>query len=92
MANTRLRTLRYIIAVLLALTLLSSCKSQKKIEADIWNLEPRDGSIYRVVEKDGKKQEEFILCTDESARTFKAMTNNDLKKWSDYYIKNCECK
>jgi len=65
---------------------------RKEIEADIWNIDYKDGSIYRIVEENGKKREEFIYCTDKSARLFKAIHKDDLKKWLDEFYKNCSCK
>lgn len=65
---------------------------RKEIEADVWNIDPKDQSIYRVVEQNGKKYEEFVYCKDKSAKLFKAIHNNDLKKWMDEFFKNCTCK
>jgi hypothetical protein len=70
----------------------SEKKYRQKIQADIWNIEPKDGSIYRrVTDPSDKPREEYILCTDPSAKKFKAITNNDLKKWIDQAITHCVC-
>lgn len=77
---------------IMAALLLSGCSDVvKRVQADIWNIEPKDASIYRVVEKDGKVKEEYIYCSDPSAKKFKAIIDTDLKKWTDLLVQKCTC-
>jgi hypothetical protein len=61
----------------------------KQIESEIWSVDPQDGSIFRVLDNG---TEEFILCTDQSSKKFKAMYYTDLQKWLNYAAENCSCR
>lgn len=73
---------------------LSSCSPADvaKIQADVWNVDPRDGSIYRRVQSEGREYEEFILCTDRSAEKFKCIYDEDLKRHFEYFKTKCTCQ
>lgn len=66
----------------------ANCSSlQKKLEADIWLVDPNDGSIYRNV---GEDDVEYIYCTDRSAELFSCMHKDDVTKWTDVLNAKCE--
>lgn len=66
---------------------------RKKIEAEIWNHDPDDGTIYRVVQVPGEDpKEEFIYCTDPAAKDFLAMHKDDAQKWLDLLTEKCACQ
>jgi hypothetical protein len=78
----------------IAATTISGCLSKQKVkarlEADIWNIDNHDGSIYREL-KTTPPTEEFFLCTDNSAKNFKAIHKDDLKVWVDKFLTKCTC-
>ena len=65
----------WISLVVICLMVLSGCEERERIESEIWSIDSRDGSIYRVLDNG---IEQFVLCTDKSAESFKAIQKNDL--------------
>lgn len=67
-----------IVAILLGffILFLAGCEEGEKIRAEIYSVDPSDGSIYRRLDNG---TEEFLFCTDKSARDFKCMHRNDLE-------------
>ncbi len=51
-------------------------------------LHDKDGYIYRVL-NDG--QEERLQCTHPAIEKYLTMHKEDVKKWTDLLVENCEC-
>lgn len=62
-----------------------------RIRADLWLIDSSDGSIYRIVEDEQGRREEYLLCTDKGAEKFLAMTKDDFQNWLEQFRKRCSC-
>ena len=86
------RRLAQIMLVSLLSKSLIACKSvQEKIEADAWNIDHTDATIYRVVEKDGREYEEFLeILNNPEMEKFMVFHNDDIAKWAKRFRKRCK--
>lgn len=55
---------------------------RETIKAEVWQIEPKDGSIYR---KNKYNSTEFIYSTDDSARDFMCFHKDDIQSYLQSY-------